>query len=233
MLEVWKIKKLRWLLVPVFVVLWGPVCYFMEDWDLSIGHDAKSRFADVPGSIAIVELELTRDKDRVLLVKQGVVSISDVRFEGPLDGVGYNAEPPFADHLPNPGEGRNYHGPYQTSPDGRYLAVSVRRVAYGPFSHLVILDARTYAELGRIDTPQSVYIESVAWAPDSAKLAILRVESTWPMFCPLDIFSYLVFHPQTRNDYYLEIFNPEGELQASAKLASQMSELGITRLVWF
>lgn len=233
MLEVRKRNVFIWVLAIVFLISWGAVCYLSEDWDFAIADDAKSRFAEVPGSIAIVDLEQTREKDRVLLVRQGVISVSNLVFEGPLDALGITAEPPSADRLPHPGEDRVYRGPYQTSPDGRYLAVSVRHTAEGRFTHLAILDARTYAELGRIDILEFGYIKAVAWSPDSSRLAMLRDEKPGPMTCPWDVFSYLVLHPIARDDYYLEIFNPEGELLASAKLASQMQALGTMRLVWF
>ena len=226
------LKHLIWALLGGTGFAWIGACIVFDTSEISIEIDDRSGFAQLPGRVGIT-LETT-SKNWTFIVANGAVSAAGtLPQDAPSRASEILATPPQIDRLPALDEGLDYRGPNLMSPDGRYLAVSVRRASQGMFTDVVIFDARTYTETGRVALPEDGYVRAIAWAPDSSGLAVLRNEFGSTYICPIDLMSWLVAHPISRSTYFLEIVSQHGEIVANTKLASNLYAIHYEKLVWF
>lgn len=133
------------------------------------------------------------------------------------------------------------NGPYQKSPDGRYLAAKahVRFPEYGPRSAgVIIVDLSNDEVVAHIDSEDARGVHAIAWSPDGRHIAMVG-SHIWKGRCHLKKIAYMVGYPVTIKSLYLDfvgslyldVVDLAGNVVASADLALGV-EFPTGRVVW-
>lgn len=101
---------------------------------------------------------------------------------------------------------KRYYRPFKWSPDGKYLAISLlEKFAITAFE-LYVIDVATSEIVFRYKNSNNMWIEDIAWSPNSKALTVLcKSERTglWPW----ELIALIAGHPVPYNSFYLEIID--------------------------
>jgi hypothetical protein len=114
----------------------------------------------------------------------------------------------------------SYLGPYLLSPDKNKAIASVsfkKSENYGPYSY--VLGDLAASKIVAVRKDAELFVDAVAWSPDSKFVALLRKKQVSVLHGPMEILSACAGHPVQYSDYFLEIIDAQGKLVARTKVA--------------
>ncbi len=117
-------------------------------------------------------------------------------------------------------QGVEYHGPYRLSPDKSVMFLSITSIQdHYNARDFVLIEMQRKEVLFQKKSNNENFVEDVAWSPDSSMFAVLN-ESRRRSHSPVDIIFYMVGHPVDVCQYFLSIYDRNGNLLISTEVAS-------------
>lgn len=182
---------------------------------------AKDQFARLPGKIGITLKTSSAIWHRVLsdgnLVK--AISLPPAPKEAAAIGIGWFYG---ATGLPEQ-KGYDYRGPFQVSPDKRFVAASIALSGPdvpGP-TEIVIVDMYTKKTIVKVKSNDNRYVDGLAWSQNS-QLVVVLTSSSRLGEGPIDLIGSAFGHPVPYMTYYLDVVGLDGKALASTKLVSDL-----------
>jgi hypothetical protein len=195
--------------------------------EIDIGKNAKQQLAPLPGKIGITLKNASGESHYVIQQGKFLKIDSLPRPKPEAATILRKSLDPPAGLLSQ--TGYVYWGPYLASPDGRYMAASIatERPALGS-PGFVIVDKQANKTIALSKGEDNIYIESLAWSPNSQWVALLKASS---QLTTLDRFLIsLTGHADPRITWYLEVINLAGDVVVRSKLIDLRGSWGW--LVW-
>lgn len=117
---------------------------------------------------------------------------------------------------------------FQWNPYGNIIAYTYKEKEDGSHKSIAVYDVNGKNIL--FDKRIGRYIEYFNWDPRSEYLVLLTVESRWSLN-PFNIIFAIAGHPESKKQYFLEIYNLKGEQLFNTKILDGVKN-GIGRVVW-
>lgn len=232
----WSIRK--WWVVPLLLIAYWLAgdCFCRDKWMMSEGT-APDSFAKLPGVIGVT---LTMGSNNIIRFQfHDGRAVRVAKLPEPDEFATSYGRPGGAEWAP-----RNFgdlyvrsEGPYQKSPDGRFLAagayVLIPKIGSATWyrsANLIIVDLATREVIARIDSKDDWGVHAIAWSPDGRYIAFLRRQSRWGS-CLFEKLAHGIGHPVPIDSIYLDVIDRQGNIVASADLALELRYLS-GLLVW-
>jgi hypothetical protein len=115
-------------------------------------------------------------------------------------------------------------GPYLISPDKNFIVASIqRKAALAPLpTAFVIADWRTKSVVSQINLPREYTVDGFAWSPNSGQIAVLKTWARFKWWLPTQIFSFLIGHPVSYHDIFLDVVDLKGRIVAQTRLTRDL-----------
>lgn len=223
-------KRFVWglLLCGVLLAAWEIVFCDPARTPFQVEEQAKAGFAGLIGSIGVTVVD-SRQERRHFVIRQGPVKevaalpqgLPTATYRGVLE------RHPFL----TPVEGYTSQGPFAYDPSGRLVVAALSPKKRGLTSNtaLRVFDIAANETLVVFDDGNEWVVETMAWAPDSSAVAVIRTEYKRRQ-CIRD-FTILAAHPASLQTFHLFVFSRDGRLLAQTTLVKHDMNSGF-ELVW-
>lgn len=228
-----------WLLALIIVIAPTLDCLFRRNPVSQGPLPENSSFSQVPGSLTVMVKQRLEDVYwQSLTISLGHVSKGpSVGIPSPLPSATWWESTKLrllkdGDYWLPKVEGYFYEGPFLKNPARKLAAAGVVRVVdvLEERKGLVIMDLESSQIRVFKDYENEGIVRGLAWSPSGKFLAVLR-SSGRTSFCLFEMPAALSGHPVGITDYYLDVFNLDGNTLATVKVISRITS-GYVQVVW-